>query len=458
MSRFLRLSAVLGAAALALTLITAATLGSAPARATSSRHEASRLPAYVAGMVAADAVADQVRSADKTRAGFAGVVVDPWHRGLDVYWHGRPPRAVTRLENDARSHNISMRFSSAPYSQAQLDGFRNKILSSPGEASAGITMTVIYPQASGLTIGVVHGSARARRLPVIANSQIPVRFVHAPVVPLDLAVKQPTRISDTSPIDDIAPLAKLPGRWADDPPFEGGDAISSSYASSSYFCSAGFGVHFKNSPKKFFMLTAGHCLDHGQLYNQEFVIPNNRKAVGRSFAFQPRNDAATIDTSAGVKGAGGGHAIYGGSTSRSTSAGERIEYVRSATDNHVGDLVNTSGAFSGERTGVKVVSTDVEWGMSTVDGVSYRVFGAEMQKTSHTNAAGQGDSGGPVFSFVKGGVSARGIVSAAASPSHRAACTGILEVSGRPRKCFWDVFYGEIIPILPDGNLAINGP
>ena len=122
--------------------------------------------------------------------------------------------------------------------------------------------------------------------------------------------------------------------------------------------------------------------------------------------------------------------------------------------------MSTSGAFSGERTRIKVSTTDWEWMAGTVDGVSYRVFGARLIKTNHSNAAGKGDSGGPVFVNIKGGVKAVGIVSATTTTRHSAVCTGIIEVGGHPRKCYWDIeiplMTGTATSIEKNLNLVMN--
>jgi hypothetical protein len=458
MSRLVRICSILIGASLCIGLMVAATVANASDRSALSTKgkvlavaHPPVVPAYEAGMAAANSVADQVESLAGTASGFAGVVINPWHREVDVYWHGHAPARLTRLAVVAASGGVTVQFFAAAYSQAQLNGFRAKILASPGEASAGVAMIVIYPQATGLSIGVVHGIARVRRLSVIAKSRIPVHFFNTSVLPLDL-VRKPAKVSGVMPVDYKVPLTSIPGRWADEPPFKGGAAIESTYGGNTYYCSTGFGLHFANSPKRFFMLTAAHCIVYKELFTQVFSIPNNSKKVGSTFYFISDYDAVTLDTSQGVTGAGGSYEIYGGSTSKTTSKGQSLQRVLGTIKNNVGALVYTSGAFSGERSGT-IVSTNVEWSASTVDGHSYDVFGSEAQNSAHTNVAGQGDSGGPIFSFTTGGVLAAGIVSAGVT-AHPATCTGI--TGGR--KCFWDVLFPNILSILPAGNLAVNTP
>jgi hypothetical protein len=177
-----------------------------------------------------------------------------------------------------------------------------------------------------------------------------------------------------------------------------------------------------------------------------------------TFYAAPNNDAVSLFTGRpyGVKGAGGGNAIYVGSTSLKTGRGQYEAVVRGAASVVAGDLVSTSGAFSGERTRIKVLTTTWEWPGQTVDGYTYRVFGARAIKTNHSNAAGHGDSGGPVFISVKGGVEAVGIISSTSFPGHRAACTGVLLNRG----CYWDFNFslmtGTATSIETEMNLAVN--
>ncbi|MCP2323516.1 hypothetical protein HDA40_002023 [Hamadaea flava] len=63
--------------------------------------------------------------------------------------------------------------------------------------------------------------------------------------------------------------------------------------------------------------------------------------------------------------------------------------VQSATFSAVGNWLCTSGAASGVRCGIQVKSNN-----QTIGGQSPMVI---AEQTGHLNAAGQGDSGGPVF-------------------------------------------------------------
>jgi hypothetical protein len=92
-----------------------------------------------------------------------------------------------------------------------------------------------------------------RRLPVIAQSRIPVHYFVSPTVPLS-----------------------VPGRFKDTPPFWGGDFIETKFLHILPVCSSGFGMHFSNRKgQPWFMLTAAHCMAHSELLHQKFWIWGN---------------------------------------------------------------------------------------------------------------------------------------------------------------------------------------
>ncbi len=443
--------------ALAITLLVSLMAARPAARAATVPQ--AQAGGIAAGQAAADAVADEVDALVQAGhvQGFAGEVVDPQTRGLTVYWHGRPPAAATAMTAGASASGVTVRFLPSPYSQAQLNSFRNQVFDAPGAVAAGISMIIIYPQATGLSIGVTHGSAQARRLPVIADSKIPVSFFTATAVPLTYVTPVITR---SRPRADVA-SSKVPGRWNDDPPFKGGASISSIFKvagkDEQEWCSTGYGVHFSNNKKRFFMTTAYHCLAYRELLTQTFWISTDKKkVVGNSFGGAGNYDIATLDTRGGVKGAGGGREVYMGSALINSSHAQTLAPVRGYAQTQVGDYILTSGAFSGTRTRIKVKSTDAEWDSVTADGaLDYRVFGIYAAQKNHSNAAGQGDSGGPVVVTVKNGISARGIISAGVSTS-RTPCTGIHTGAFKDRKCYWGLLYTPIGPALSELNLSLN--
>jgi hypothetical protein len=373
---------------------------------------------------------------------------------VTVFWHGVLPVLMSRLAARAGTASassfaagVAVTFLPAPYSYDQINGLENSITPALW-AQAGIASMGFYPQATGLWIGVSTRAdlVRVRRLPEIEHTSIAVHYFVSPTVPLTLSTP--------------AVAAKpLPGRYKDEPPFNGGDFIQTKYAGQDLSCSSGFGMHFANKKgAPWFMLTAAHCMAFSELARQRFWIQGNRKNVGVTYSWTPDNDAVSLYTASpyGVRGAGGGNHIYVGNTSMKNSRGQSEAAVKGAAAIVAGDLVSTSGAWSGERTRIKVQTTAWRWSAATVDGHGYFVFGARAIKTNHTNAAGHGDSGGPVFVNVKGGIKAVGIISATSDSSHKAVCTGIVQ----HRVCYWDFNFslvtGTSTSIESLMNLTVN--
>lgn len=371
-------------------------------------------------------------------SGFAGIEVNPSKLGVTVYWHGRPPASVTaRAMASAHANGVELRFLSAPYSLAQLLALRSAINSDPGFRSSGITVILIHAQATGLYIGVADGnSAKARKLPAIATSQISIHYFAA----------------------SVTLLAIRGGRYKDEPPFSGGDFIYTTYAGVVPQCSSGFGVHFANKASEYFMLTAAHCMAESELGTMPFYVEGNGLKVGSTYSFSPGNDTVSIATSVGVKGAGGSHQIYRGPTWTTGTHGETLSNVVGATSVEDGDEIYTSGAWSGSRGPAKVEDTAVEWTASTVDGTGYDVYGALAETSNKSEIAGQGDSGGPVVTYVSDGVKAAGLVSAGITTT-RTGCVGIIV---NERKCFYSVLFplmtGTATSIEADLNVAVNTP
>jgi hypothetical protein len=440
------------------TAATGAARAAAPARASRASLAGSRTAQAVVNesgtaQAAVNTVAENVES-DAARnhlSEFAGVEVSlAPAASVTVYWHGAVPALLSRLaaadtvavaRTVAATGGITVHFQQAPYTQAELTRLRVAVSNSPGFASSGISSLGFYPQATGLFVTVDDQAdlTRARSLSALAHAQVAVRYAVSPVTQLS-----------------------LPGRYKDKPPFFGGIFLDTKYATVSYQCSTGFGMHYANRKgAPYFMATAAHCAARSELRKQGFWAWGNGEHVGVSFRFEANDDTVSLDSAVpyGVRGAGGGARIYVGGTSRTSVKGQRTVPVRGAASVVPGDLVNTSGAFSGERAGIRVVTTEMEWTGQTPDGFEYRVFGAEAIKKDHSNAAGQGDSGGPVYFFYNGkndksGVRAVGIISVGFD-SHYAACTGLPD-----RKCFWDIGFplmtGTSTSIEREMNLRVN--
>jgi hypothetical protein len=237
-------------------------------------------------------------------------------------------------------------------------------------------------------------------------------------------------------------------------------------------CSSGWPAHSTASPTTYYLITAAHCVyplsptPTGNVWTTAPWTGIPALNIGTATNYDLTQDAGLInlDTNGSPLG-GGGNAIYTGlvDPAGTTGFGEMSAGVDGATPNMANDSVCTSGAYSGEICGLTIVNTTATWVVSYADGTTVVLTGLQIENPNHTSAAGQGDSGGPVYSYVNAGlVAARGTISAGDPPT-ATACTGVLYFANNPnnppRACFWRIFAPDInqiltSPLLP--GIALN--
>lgn len=143
------------------------------------------------------------------------------------------------------------------------------------------------------------------------------------------------------------------------------------------------------------------------------------------------HDRLLIDTSSAGQ-------IYDGGV----GTGELTKLVVGSSRSRVGDFLCTSGAFSGSRCNIRVQAIN-----QTIS-VGYLIFQAVMaEQIDRTNAAGNGDSGGPVLSLSAdpNKVIAKGTITAIDSFAP-APCTGV--PAGGGRTCSWRMFSIDVADSL----------
>jgi hypothetical protein len=117
---------------------------------------------------------------------------------------------------------------------------------------------------------------------------------------------------------------------------------------------------------------------------------------------------------------------------------------------YVGDWLCDSGAYSGATCGIQVKATNV-----TVN-VGYLIYPLVMaEQVNHTNAIGNGDSGGPVFSTAPWDINkvfAKG-TNTAIDLSTAVPCTGV--PAGNGRSCAWRMWYVDVVNSLAEYGASI---
>jgi hypothetical protein len=125
--------------------------------------------------------------------------------------------------------------------------------------------------------------------------------------------------------------------------------------------------------------------------------------------------------------------------------------------NENGDYIRTSGAYSGERSGIQITDADSHWYINR-NGTEKTIFGVTAVKTNHEAAVGQGDSGGPVYSnLAPGFAGGRGVISAGDTATEtQCPEAGVQKIGGNLRVCWWRFYYPDLFTTIDSLNVALN--
>jgi hypothetical protein len=324
---------------------------------------------------------------DARDGNYTGIVVSAENHQLTVYWKGGRPTDTAARAIAAAQQQDTVKVLPARYSEQELLARANRLVRAGGVAS--VTPKV---DGSGLSVSVAPG--RKRLSP--NTSDVPLAQTEAPQQP------------------------QLASRGDDSPPYWGGARWSTSAGS----CSTGFAISIGGNSK---MLSAGHCASNGATASD-----GGGQVMGTVSGDDDLHDRLYINTwSAGR--------IYDGGV----GTGEFSKPVVGASHSFVGDWLCTSGAYSGARCNeqVKAVNQTIWVGHSITQLVM-------AEQVDHTNAIGNGDSGGPVFSLSASDfnkVIAKG-TNTAIDTSTQVPCTGI--PTGGGRICAWRFYYVDVVNSL----------
>jgi hypothetical protein len=367
------------------------------------------------------AVASVVHQYDRAHpaSGFAGVRLDVATRSVDIYWHGAVPAAITGLAGHAVANGIRASVHTAAYSLTQLTQAEHQLVSGfseSGEHFASITPKI---DGSGLTVAVPQATGTQATKAVPATS-----------VPVSVTTGALPRQAD---------------RFEDTPPFFGGDYMQAA-PNAGPACTTGFAV--ENSNAEQFMLTASHCSPSGigTWYTGE---GSGQLTIGSVAGWAGSEDAMIISTSS--EGT-----VWTGAALNDPNNQTALA-VNGGGDPTVGEFDCASGSFSGEQCNVEVVATNQVIQSCDNNGQNCAVYDdiAQAEQQNHTDAAGNGDSGGPVYTVLAGGANARGTITAY-DPSNEVTCAGVVQ-SGR--FCSWRIFFPDVLDQMADFgvNLLANG-
>jgi hypothetical protein len=348
--------------------------------------------------------ADELRQAvDKGHwPGFAGIELSIARRLVTLYWHGTLPRDIDDLI--ATQHaDAAVVVKPAHYSHQQLVTVAEKLVKESVDGTGTHVVRVTIPvDGHALEIGVENA---ARQRAQLAASAHPVQVV----------------------VTEDKPALAAFSRMADSPPFWGGARTINTRTG--WGCSTGFAINTNGTTA---MLSAGHCGDVGD------TIVNGVGSLTLGQVIQDVNlrDTMVISTNAAGR-------VYDGDWLSSSS-----RPVAGTAFNYPGLYTCTLGGFSGGRCDVAITETYV-W--KEIDGGLMGPL-VEAEQVQHTNAAGEGDSGGPVISLTGPDWSqllANGTITAL-DLNTTVTCTGV-----QGRVCGWRIYFADVKLALVRHNASI---
>ncbi len=345
--------------------------------------------------------ADEIRKlvAEQNLDGFAGIAISPEEGRLTLYWKGNRPASLVNLLESLRKR-FAVRVVGAAHSNQELQAEAIRIIKDP-VGTLGTAVKAVAPLPDGSAVEVTTDGGEATNPPTRnAGNGIPLTWRTG--------------------------RGKFASRYDDSPPpIDGGARMVNQRDRSS--CTSGFGVS-RWSDGATFMMSAAHC---GQTTDTWKTGGGN--GMGTTTSSQYTSDVSLIQVTSGYK-------IWDGAVN---SSGHGVnEFSRRVVGWHwptVGQYVCASGSFSGARCGIRITNDNVSLILDGDQPVGGEV---SAEVGNHTNAWGNGDSGGPVFTpSGDTGAVANGIISAMDTGAG-ATCTGV--PASATRSCSWRVYFANI--------------
>jgi len=364
-----------------------------------------------------DKAADRITAAAQRsgHAGYTSLAVEVATNSVHLRWKGALPSKLLPLLASIRGGGIGVTVSPARYSLKELQARTRAIIvdEKRRDVPNRYRAVTLLPLTDGSGIEAI----------------VPQRDAFTERARSRFAV-----VRTTSTAGAPVPLT----RQADIPAFYGGARLQLLSAPDGAFqeCTSGFGV--ARDGVTAFLLSAAHCGSAPNSVNNGVGVPIGSVAgTVRSFE---GSDTMLINVSAS------GSSVYDGPWDNPTNS---TDTVIGSTNNYVNDQVCTSGSFSGVRCGIVVTNPN-----ATVDLEGYFITEVYAQRTDGTTAAGQGDSGGPVYAQTSNPyeIVAKGIISAGdgASP---VPCAGD---ASNGRECFSSIYWISINNALSDFGATLN--
>jgi hypothetical protein len=338
--------------------------------------------------------------------GFTGIELSASQRSIIVHWQGTPPPEARRLMAGVRSQ-VPVVVKPARYSHRQLLAAARKVVDAERPVGSPIVRVAVPVDGHALEIGARNAPQQRSRATAAAGGVAVV-------------------------VSEETPKAHFYGRPDDTPPFWGGARIVNQNQST--VCSTGFALR-RNATGATAMLTAAHCGAVGNTYSNG----TGSRVLGSVIERSVVPDTEVVSASASGM-------VYDGDA-WSNSA----RRVSGTAPNFVGDYTCTLGGYSGTRCDVVVagVGEFVSFGGSLIGPL------VRAEQRQHSNAAGLGDSGGPVISLTGPDwtvLMANGTVTGGDLGNTEVGCTGEWLPN---RACSWRIWYADVNQALIRHNATI---
>jgi hypothetical protein len=348
--------------------------------------------------------------------GFAGQRTDYKNRAITVFWKGTAPTDVhDYVASRPFGVNVTL-VEGAKYSRAEGNAARTRIWNASIATEIGIVSISVKGDGSGLVTGITQATqlsdAKTRELKSTAGIE---------EIQVDLGRSQPK--------------AFVASRTNDAPPWKGGARMILGGAE---LCSTGFAVLVGSYGR---LVSARHCDTTANLAITDgagqSIAPGGSSVAGigdiDSLLIDPSASPATTPK------------VYSGAYNSTT-----LKTVKNWYSNWPGDPVCASGASTGTHCGT--IYDDSQ----NINFNGYVVNVIQASAPSGSIMAGQGDSGGPVYKTVTGGVQARGIVLGPDTDFAQTTSCGTVNPDAAPIVCSRYLNYVPISTILNTWGVTLE--
>lgn len=338
------------------------------------------------------------------QSGYAGITVSVEDRGLTLYWQGTLPEPMQQALTKERANNVQISVQSAPYSRLELDQQAEAIFRA-GTLPGGVVVHAVGARNDGTGLNVGVHAAEG----VVAGGDV-----------AQAARTALQEIGDGVPVfvTEEAPPTLFLSR-ENDPNKNGGATIYTD----NYACTSGFGASWPKENKSY-VITAAHCGDIGSRWRIQ------DQSIGTAEGRDVYNDALFIATPGGA-----GDAIWDGPGYG--QIGQFGKFVRGTAITFPDEIVCVSGSLTGVMCSLRVEQTNLKVKYSD----NSEIHVNKIRQINNEPAAGNGDSGGPVFVPTDPkGVIARGLITGPAGTE--VSCPNPL--GGPPRNCCSALYVTDI--------------